>query len=104
MSDDAVLRQELEATIETRREMGSEMEPEVIDAFVARIEQRLVQRGDQNERALKRSRDHQKEMVLGSMGISIPLFAIAAVFAGLAGIVAVLVALVVIAIVSVRQP
>ena len=104
MSDDAVLRQELEATIETRREMGSEMEPEVIDAFVARIEQRLVQRGDQNERALKRRRDHQKEMVLGSMGISIPLFAIAAVFAGLAGIVAVLVALVVIAVVSARQP
>ena len=104
MSDDAVLRQELEATIETRREMGSEMEPEVIDAFVARIEQRMVERGDQNERALKRTRDHQKEMVLGSMGISIPLFAIAAVFAGLAGIVAVLVALVVIAIVSARQP
>ena len=104
MSDDAVLRQELEATIETRREMGSEMEPEVIDAFVARIEQRLVQRGDQNERALKGRRDHQKEMVLGSMAISIPLFAIAAVFAGLAGIVAVLVALVVIAIVSARQP
>jgi hypothetical protein len=80
------------------------MEPEVIDAFVARIEQRLVQRGDQNERALKRTRDHQKEMVLGSMAISIPLFAIAAVFTGLAGILAVLVALVVIAVISVRQP
>jgi hypothetical protein len=104
VSDDAVLRQELEATIETRREMGSEMEPEVIDAFVARIEQRLVQRGDQNERALKRTRDHQKEMVLGSMAISIPLFAIAAVFTGLAGVLAVLVALVVIAVISVRQP
>jgi hypothetical protein len=48
-------------------------------------------------------RDHQKEMVLGSMGISVPLFAIAAVFTGLAGIVAVLVALVVITVVSVRQ-
>ena len=104
MTDDAVLRQELEATIETRKEMGSEMEPEVIDAFIARIEQRLVQRGDEDERARKRRRDHQKEIVLGSMGISVPLFAIAAVFTGLSGILAVLVALVVIAVVSVRQP
>ena len=36
------------------------------------------------------------------MGISIPLFAIAAVFTGLPGVVAVCVALVVIAIVSAR--
>jgi cytochrome P450 len=103
VSDDAVVREELEAAIETRKEMGAEMEPEVVEAFVARIEQRLVERADQNERALKRKRDHQKEMVLGSMAISVPLFAIAAVFSGLPGILAVLVALVVIAVVSTRD-
>ena len=104
MSEDAVVREELEAAIETRKEMGAEMEPAVIDAFVARIEHRLAQRTDQNERVLKRRRDHQKEMVLGSMAISIPLFAIAAVFTGLPGVLAVLVALVLIAVVSARQP
>jgi hypothetical protein len=96
------VKEELEAAIEARKEMGGEMEPAAIDAFVARIERRLVERAGQDERAIKRRRDHQKEMVLGSMAISIPLFAIAAVFAGLAGIVAVLVALVIIAIVTAR--
>ena len=50
--------------------------------------------------ALQQQREHQKETILGSMAISIPLFAIAAVFAGFPGVVAVLVALVVIARVS----
>jgi hypothetical protein len=42
-------------------------------------------------------------MILGSMAISIPLFAIAAVFTGIPGMVAVLVALVAIAVVSTRE-
>jgi hypothetical protein len=89
--------------IEARRELGGEMEPAVIDAFVDRIERRLAERADNDERALRRRRDHQKEMILGSMAISIPLFAIAAAFTGIAGVVGVLVALVLIAIVSSRQ-
>jgi hypothetical protein len=103
VTDDAVVKDELEAAIEARKEMGAEMEPAVIDAFVARIERRLVANADRDGRALKRKRDHQKDMVLGSMAISIPLFGIAAVFTGLAGVIAVLVALVVIAVVSSRQ-
>jgi VIT1/CCC1 family predicted Fe2+/Mn2+ transporter len=103
VSDDAAVKEELEAAIEARKEMGAEMEPAVIDAFVARIERRLVERAERNEHALKRKRDHQKEMVLGSMAISVPLFAIAAVFTGLAGVLGVLVAVVVIAVVSARQ-
>ncbi len=103
MSGEAVVKEELEAAIEARAEMGAEMEPAVIDAFVARIERRLAERADHDERALKRRRDHQKEMVLGSMGIAVPLFAIAAVFTGLAGIIAVLVTVVLITVVSVRQ-
>jgi hypothetical protein len=102
VTDDTVVKEELEAAIEARKETGAEMESAVIDAFVARIERRLVERAGQGERALKRRRDHQKEMVLGSMAISIPLFAIAAVFTGLAGVVAVLVALVIIAVITAR--
>jgi hypothetical protein len=102
MSDRVADREELAAAAEASRELGAEMEPAVMDAFVDRIEQRIAAREDSRERALKRKRDHQKEMVLGGMGISIPLLAIAAVFTGLPGVIAVCVALAVIAIVTSR--
>jgi hypothetical protein len=103
VSDDVALKQELQAAMEARNELGDEMEPAVIDAFVARIERRLADRADQSERALQRKRDHQKEMVLGSMGISVPLLAFAAIFTGLAGVIVVCAALVVIAVISTRS-
>jgi hypothetical protein len=103
VAEKAVQKEELQAAIEARRELGAELEPELIDGFVERIEKRLAARGGENEKALKRRRDHQKEMVLGAMAISIPLFAIAAIFAGLAGILAVCATLGVIAIVSARS-
>jgi hypothetical protein len=99
---DLVPKDELQAAIEARKEVGTELEPAVIDGFVARIEQRLADRAEENERSLKRKREHQKEMVLGAMAISIPLLAIAAIFTGLAGVIAVCAALAVIAIASRR--
>ena len=102
MTDDAALRDEMRSAIEARRELGEEMEPAVIDAFVALIERRLIEDADRGERALQRKREHQKEMVLGSMGVSIPLLAIAAIFTGLAGVIVVCAALAVIAMVSSR--
>jgi len=103
VTDEGVLKSELHAAMEARKELGDEMEPAVIDAFVARIEQRLGDRAEERERALKRRRDHQKEMTLGAMAISVPLLAIAAIFTGLPGVVAVCVALAVIAIASARS-
>jgi hypothetical protein len=97
-----VRKDELQAAIEARKELGAEMEPALIDAFVERIERRLAERVGESEQSLRRRRDHQKEMVLGGMALSIPLFALAAIFTGLAGVIAVLAALVVIAIVSGR--
>ena len=91
-------KQELRAAVAARAELGDELEPAVIDAFVARIERRLAN----GERALQRKREHQREMVLGAMGISIPLLAIAAIFTGLPGVIAVCVALAVIAVVTAR--
>jgi hypothetical protein len=102
MPDDVVSKDELRSALAARQELGDEMEGAVLDAFVARIEARLADRRDDSELALKRRRDHQKEMVLGSMAISIPLLAIAAVFTGLPGVIAVCVALAVIAIVTAR--
>ena len=101
MADD-VAREELRSAIEARRELGEEMEPAVIDAFVARIESRLAERESRSEWALEQKRNHQKEMVLGSMGISVPLFIVAAIFTGLPGVIAVCVALVAIAAISTR--
>ena len=95
-------REQLQAAIEARKELGADLEPAVIDAFVERIEQRIAERDSASEQALKRKHEHQKEMVLGGMGVSIPLLAIAAIFTGLAGVIAVMGALVVIAIVSAR--
>ena len=103
MSEDIVPRDELHAAIEARKEVDEDMEPALIDAFVERIERRLEQRSDLSEQALKRKRDHQRDMVLGAMAISVPLFAMAAIFVGLAGILVVCGALAVIAIVSTRS-
>jgi hypothetical protein len=102
VSEDVVPKDEVRAALQARGELGEEMEPAVVDAFVERIERRLAERAGEGERALHRKREHQKEMVLGSMAIAVPLLAIAAVFTGLPGVVAVCVALVVIAIVTAR--
>jgi small-conductance mechanosensitive channel len=94
-----VSREEAQAALEARRELGVEYEDPVVDALVEKIEQRL----DRRDSELKRRRDHQKELILGSMGISIPLLGIAAVFAGLAGIALVCAALAVVALVAARS-
>jgi VIT1/CCC1 family predicted Fe2+/Mn2+ transporter len=98
-----VPREELEAAIEARKELGAELEPQVIDAFVERIERRLSERSAASERALQKRREHQKEMILGAMGVSIPLFVVAAIFTGLPGILAVCAVLAVIAVVTARS-
>ena len=102
MTEPVVDREELQAAIEARKELGAELEPAVIDAFVERIEQRLAQRGDAGQNAIKRRREHQKEMVLGAMGLSIPMLVVAGIFTGLPGVIVVCAALVIIAIVSSR--
>jgi len=102
MTEDVVMKDELRSVLAARTELGAEMEPAVVDAFVARIEARLADRDQESAQALKLRRDHQKEMVLGSMAISIPLLAIAAIFTGLPGVIAVCAALAVIAVASAR--
>jgi hypothetical protein len=102
VAEDVISKEEVRAALEARRELGPEMEPAIVDAFVERIEQSVAARAAESERALKRKRDHQKEMVLGAMGISIPMLCIAAIFTGLAGVIVVCVALAMIALVTAR--
>ena len=102
MSEELVPKDELRATIEARKELGEDMEPALIDSFVERIEQRLGERGGESEKSVQRKREHQKEIVLGSMALSIPLFVIAAIFTGLVGVIVVCATLVAIAVVTAR--
>ena len=102
MTEELVPRDELQVAISARKELGQEMEPALVDAFVERIEKRIAERQGESEQSLRRKREHQKEMVLGSMALSIPLFAMAAIFTGLAGVIVVCAALAVIAVVTSR--
>ena len=102
MGERLVRKDELEASIEARKELGEELEPALVDAYVERIERRLAERAELDAKGVERRREHQKELVLGSMGIGVPLLAIAAIFTGLAGVIVVCAALAVIAVVSVR--
>jgi VIT1/CCC1 family predicted Fe2+/Mn2+ transporter len=102
MSEELVPKDELRATIEARKELGEDMEPALIDSFVERIEKRLVERGGVSERSLEKKREHQKEMVLGAMGLAIPFLAIAAIFTGLTGVIVVCLAVVAIAVITAR--
>jgi len=96
------LRRDLEATTAARRELGPAHDDELIEAFLERLDRRLAESSGASERALKRTRDHQREMTLGGMAISIPILAIAAFFAGLAGVIVVCAMLAVIAVASAR--
>jgi hypothetical protein len=85
---DLVQREEARAALEARRELGPEYEDQVVDALVDKIEQRLA------ERRPARGQGAVTPLVLGSLGVSIPLIAIAGGTVGLAGVIAVCVAIV----------
>ena len=100
MSEQQDFRHELEATLAAREEIGEELEPQLVDRFADRIEAEIDRRAKE-QAARQRPRSpgphHNAPMIplaLGSLGISIPLIAIAGAFAGLAGVVAVCVAIV----------
>ena len=93
MASDPQLRQDAEATLAARRELGPELEPQLVDAFVERVERRLDER--LRERApAKREKDKELALAIISLGVAIPMIAIAGGTAGVAGVVAVCVALV----------
>ena len=91
-------REELAAAIATRMELGERMEPEVLDAFLARIESAVVTRVDerveahlrgpvQRRRREKQSREVGLPVAICSLVFGIPLSAIAAGTTGLAGLI-----------------
>lgn len=93
MARDPELRREAEATLAARRELGQELDPELVDAFVERIERRLDERLREAAPA-PRGRGEEFVIALVSLGVAIPMLGIAAGTAGLPGVVAVCAALV----------
>jgi hypothetical protein len=87
-------REELQAHVAARRELGPEYEPELVDSFLERIEKQV---GERHGKAARRdSRPHTTitPLVLGSLALSIPLIAVAGAQAGPFGVAMVCIALV----------
>jgi len=89
------LRRDLDAAVQTRKELGKEYETEIIDSFLARIDARLDARLDglsaqapaPAEPAAK-SRNRSFTIQILSLVMGVPLTAIAAESAGVVGLVA----------------
>jgi hypothetical protein len=89
-SEPAVDRDELRATIEARREMGAELEPQLIDSFVERIERKLEGRRAQRPAAQRReSNGTGLALAIISLFAGIPITAIAATHGGIAALIVV---------------
>jgi hypothetical protein len=91
MSEHEETRAELEAALRARGELGAELEPQVIDAFVERIERRIDERTRELRpmRVRTRGSDQVLALAIVSLGVSIPLTAIAVTQAGLVGLLVV---------------
>lgn len=76
-----VPREDLQAAIEARRELGPTHEPELVESFVARIEERLTKRPSTPAR--REGREGSFVLALVSVGAGIPLTAIALNLGGL---------------------
>jgi hypothetical protein len=91
-------RDEVQAAVEARRELGPAHEAEIIDGFLERMERSIDRRVDERlaERrtTAPRKRDPDYVVTFVSLGVSIPLMGIAGGIAGLAGIIVVCLAIV----------
>jgi hypothetical protein len=89
MAQTELPREELTAAVETRRELGQDLEPHVIDGFLERVGHAIDERVD--ERLLKRGGREEGTIGLAvfSLLFGIPLTGIGAGTTGLAGLVVV---------------
>ena len=101
--DSRITREEYEAVLATRRELGKDMEPALVDSFVEKVEAALAvrQAGEMtaSERAHKlRSQESNRAMVVAivTAGVGIPLTAISLALVGMPALLVVWVGLVMI--------
>jgi hypothetical protein len=89
-------RNELEATVAARRELGPAHDEELIAGFLDRIEKEIDKRVDERVGARRRARRDPTTVHPGNLGVAIPLVVVAGIFGGAWGIAAVAAALVII--------
>ena len=94
-------REELEAVVAARAELGSDYEPVLADSFLERLEKQAALRGKSVSRA--REQRTVTPLILGSLAIAIPLMAVAGSAAGLAGVALVCAAIVIVNVVAMRR-
>jgi len=87
-------RQELEATIAARRELGAAHDAELIEGFLDRIEREIDRRVDERIAARGPARRGGSPLHPGNLALCIPIVAIAGGIAGTAGLVVAFAALV----------
>lgn len=105
MATDEIPRDEAEAALETRRELGRDYEPAIVDSFVDRLDKVIQQRVDEavakqgsaqdaTAAAIKARANLEKThsnnrlaLIIVSMGMGIPLTAIAGSIMGPPGII-----------------
>ncbi len=87
MTEDLVPRDEAQAALAARRELGPDYEDELAERFAERIEARLRERAPAK-------RNESPAVVIISLLVAIPLIAIAGSTVGLAGVIVVCAALV----------
>jgi anti-sigma factor RsiW len=91
------LRHELAATLAARQETGHALEPQLVERFADKVEKEIERRAQQLAAQRRPSHSHNAPMIplaLGSLGLAIPLIAIAGGTAGTAGVIAVCIAIV----------
>lgn len=93
--------EELHAAIEARRELGVDYEPQLVESFLERIEKRLDERLP--PKPVPREHYPVTPLVLGSLGLSIPLIAIAGGTTGLPGVALVCIAIVLVNLLAMRR-
>jgi hypothetical protein len=92
--DSRITRDDVISTVGARRELGDDMEPEVVDAFLQRVERAIDTRVDTRLHDAKATRRHEYRdegpslaLAIVSLGTGIPITAIAAEQGGVVGIV-----------------
>ena len=92
------LAKEFEATVAARQETGEELEPHLVEQFAEKVEAEIERRARELAGRQRRPREHRPitPLVLGSLGIGIPLIGAAGGTAGPTGVIAVCIAIVLI--------
>jgi hypothetical protein len=97
-------REELEATVAARRELGPSHDEHLIEGFLERIESEIDRRVDERMSHIHRHRGAGGAFKPEELGVFVPIFIVAGIFGGAAGIFAVAAVLVLVFLVQTFRP